>query len=1004
MRLVFFGTPDESVPALRALVDAGHDVALVVTQPDRRRGRGGATTPSPVKAAATALGLPVLTPRRSREVVDDVVASGAALGVVVAFGQLLPPALLDATPDGFVNVHFSLLPRWRGAAPVERAILAGDEETGVCIMALEAGLDTGPVYARARVPIGPDDTAGDVTRALVDAGTDLLVATLPDIATRVPEPQTGRPDLRRQAGRRGVPARRRVVDAGGVGAGRACGEPAARGVEHGAGCPGQGVARAGRRGRHVRPGGGAARGQGPHGCGRVDARPARAPTRVGDLMAAGSVPERKGGSVPERKGGSVPERKGGSVPERKGGSVRLLALDALVRIEDGAYAQVLVPEMLRSSNLDSRDRAFVTDLVYGTVRAQRRIDDLLGRVSKRPVRRLDRPVRAALRLGAYQLLQGVPAHAAVGETVDALAQRSPRARGFANGVLRGVTRIGPPWPEPDDPAVALSYPDWLIERLSTDLGEADAVAALTAMNEPAAVTLRPNQRVVTADALEAELRSLAIDVERGRLVPDALVVRGIGDPARLAAVAEGRATPQDQASQAVAALVDPRPGDRVADLAAAPGGKSTALAEQLADDGLVVAGDVDAGRLRLVATGAARLALSSVAPLVADARRPPFRVAAFDRVLLDAPCSGLGVLRRRPDARWRVTPETVDEVAALQRVLLAAAAALVRPGGTLVYSVCTLTNVETLAIDEWADGSAPGLRGPATSHRAVGAARARRAPAAPGRGDRRHVRARPPTRGMTPGTVRPMQSGSVPERKGGSVPERQSGSVPERETGSVKLAPSILSADFARLGADVDLVAAEADLLHVDVMDGHFVPNLTIGPPVVESLRRHTDLFLDCHLMVDNPQVLLADFAKAGADRCIVHVELGDPRPLFAQLRDLDVGVGLVLNPETPVDDVLPYLAEIDLLLVMSVHPGWGGQSFIPEVLDKIVVARAEIHAAGYPVEIEIDGGITVDTAPLAVAAGADILVAGSAIFGADDPASAARAIRAAGARALTAS
>ena len=212
----------------------------------------------------------------------------------------------------------------------------------------------------------------------------------------------------------------------------------------------------------------------------------------------------------------------------------------------------------------------------------------------------------------------------------------------------------------------------------------------------------------------------------------------------------------------------------------------------------------------------------------------------------------------------------------------------------------------------------------------------------------------------------------------------------------MKIAPSILSADFSRLGADIARVAGEADLLHVDVMDGHFVPNLTIGPPVVASLRSQTDLFLDCHLMVDNPGVLLDDFAKAGADRCIVHVELGDPRPLFERMRAHGMGVGLVLNPPTPVDDVLAYLDEIDLLLVMSVNPGWGGQSFIPDVLDKVRVARAEIDARGLPVEIEIDGGIKVDTAPLAAAAGCDILVAGSAVFHAADPAAAAREIRAA--------
>ncbi len=193
MRIVYFGTPRSSVPALRALHAAGHDVALVVTQPDRRRGRGGARVPSSVKQAATDLGIRTLTPRRAREVVDDVVASGADVGVVVAFGQLLPPALLDATPLGFVNVHFSLLPRWRGAAPVERAILAGDTETGVCIMAVEEGLDTGPVYARTVLPIADDATAGDVTDALVVAGTELLVATLPRLPELAPEPQRGVP-------------------------------------------------------------------------------------------------------------------------------------------------------------------------------------------------------------------------------------------------------------------------------------------------------------------------------------------------------------------------------------------------------------------------------------------------------------------------------------------------------------------------------------------------------------------------------------------------------------------------------------------------------------------------------------------------------------------------------------------------------------------------------------------------------------------------------------------
>ncbi len=150
MRIVYCGTPEDAVPPLRALHDAGHDVALVVTQPDRRRGRGGGAEPSPVEREAERLGLEVRTPERARELVDEIAGLDADLGVVVAFGQLLPRPLLDATRLGFVNLHFSLLPRWRGAAPVERAVLAGDDETGVCVMHLDEGLDTGPVYDCAR--------------------------------------------------------------------------------------------------------------------------------------------------------------------------------------------------------------------------------------------------------------------------------------------------------------------------------------------------------------------------------------------------------------------------------------------------------------------------------------------------------------------------------------------------------------------------------------------------------------------------------------------------------------------------------------------------------------------------------------------------------------------------------------------------------------------------------------------------------------------------------------
>lgn len=182
MRLVFLGTPAAAVPSLRALVAAGHDVALVVSRPDRRRGRGGATSPSPVKAAALELGLPVT------DQVDDARAVGAELGVVVAYGRILRADLLAALP--MVNVHFSLLPRWRGAAPVERALLAGDERTGVCIMEVAEALDAGGVHAVAEVAIGPDATAADLTAELAEVGARLLVDTLA-AGLGAPAPQEG---------------------------------------------------------------------------------------------------------------------------------------------------------------------------------------------------------------------------------------------------------------------------------------------------------------------------------------------------------------------------------------------------------------------------------------------------------------------------------------------------------------------------------------------------------------------------------------------------------------------------------------------------------------------------------------------------------------------------------------------------------------------------------------------------------------------------------------------
>ncbi len=374
-------------------------------------------------------------------------------------------------------------------------------------------------------------------------------------------------------------------------------------------------------------------------------------------------------------------------------TTRAVARDVLLRVEDGAYSNLVLPETLRRTGLSARDRAFVTDLVYGTLRARRRLDDRLATHLRRRLDDLDAPVRAALRLGAYQLEAGVAPHAAVGETV---AVTPARARGFVNGVLRSLAASGPPWPTADTPAVDLSYPDWIVERLTTDLGAAAARATLETQNEVPTLTLRPNPLRTEPATLADELASTGATVVRGRLVPDAVGVRGAGDTAVLASVRDGRATPQDEASQAVVALLDAHAGDRVLEVAAAPGGKATALGERVGD-GLVVAVDLHPGRLRLVADAARRLDLPAVRPVLADGRRLPVAEARMDRVLVDAPCSGLGVLRRRAEARWRVG-EPSTELVDLQVALVLAAAPTVRPGGRLVYSVCTLTAAETTGV------------------------------------------------------------------------------------------------------------------------------------------------------------------------------------------------------------------------------------------------------------------------------------------------------------------
>jgi len=342
-----------------------------------------------------------------------------------------------------------------------------------------------------------------------------------------------------------------------------------------------------------------------------------------------------GPSPPDRP---APRRAAGSAPRRA-------ALEALLRIEDGAYANLVLPGVLERERLSARDRGLVTELVYGITRMRRALDAVIDPFVRGPV---EPRVRAALRIGAYQaLFMQMPVHAAVSTAVDSAPRR---AGGLVNAVLRRVVAGTPVWA---DDASRLSYPDWVVERLEADLGSGDARTALEWMNRPATVTVRDDGVV------------------------------------------------QDRASQWVAVYTGAAPGELVADVCAGPGGKTTGMAAAGPD--LVVASDVNETRAGLVRDNAHRLGAANVAVLVADGAAPALRAGASDRVLVDAPCSGLGVLRRRPDARWRIDPDAPERLAQLQRRLLAASARLVRPGGRLVYSVCTLTRAETVDVDRWAE-------------------------------------------------------------------------------------------------------------------------------------------------------------------------------------------------------------------------------------------------------------------------------------------------------------
>ena len=395
------------------------------------------------------------------------------------------------------------------------------------------------------------------------------------------------------------------------------------------------------------------------------------------------------------------------------GTARSVAVAVLIRIDtEGAFAHLALPRTLDRSGLSARDRALVTELVNGATRRRRALDWVVDRFLSRPP---PPPARAVLRLGAYQLLEmNMAAHAAVSTTVDAAPERY---RGLANAVLRRVAEVAPayrdgslPWP---NDATRLSYPDWIVKVLAADLGRDDALKALEAMNRPPPPPARGNGDSGAPAGPDAASGGGDSSVPAG---PDAASGGGdsgapvnsdaaggnggSGAPTGPGAPGGGGYRP-DLASRLVADAVAVSPGDLVYDMCASPGGKALALAGRGAT---VMAGELHRNRARLLARNRDEAGAESMGVLAADGRNPPFGSGRFDAVLVDAPCSGLGTLRRRSDARWRVEPDSVARLAGLQRDLIDAAAGLLRPGGSLAYSVCTLTAAETLEVADHAAG------------------------------------------------------------------------------------------------------------------------------------------------------------------------------------------------------------------------------------------------------------------------------------------------------------
>ena len=383
---------------------------------------------------------------------------------------------------------------------------------------------------------------------------------------------------------------------------------------------------------------------------------------------------------------------------------RKLAVEILLKWDKKrSYINLLLSAILSRSNLSQQDRAFVSELVYGTIKFKLTLDWAISQVSRLSFSQIEPEVAWALRVGAYQLFfTRVPAYAAINETVSAVKSlANPGAGKFVNAVLRKLAETNPLENiESDDRVeyltVKYSHPRWLVEKWLSEFSSLEEVEKLLqSNNQSPPLSLRVNTLKISLEELEKLLEKRGLSFKRGRFSLDCLYIENWrGNLEKLEEFKKGYFYLQDEASMVVSEVLSPQPGERILDVCAAPGGKTTHLAQLMKDEGEIVAVDVNHSRLKLVLENASRLGIKSIVTVERDARELDFPQGSFDAILVDAPCSGLGVLRRKPDIRWWKSKEDIPRMAQLQMDILNKAGIFLKKGGRLLYSTCTIFREE----------------------------------------------------------------------------------------------------------------------------------------------------------------------------------------------------------------------------------------------------------------------------------------------------------------------